>query len=346
MALKISDYPAKTTIHLEDLLDFSNTEDSGLTYNESQKVTVQELLTYINGSGSIDNIYTANGTLLADRQVTSNTFYTRFIGGDVQVVMNDEITDYAFTVGDVSATERGRLGYDQATASGLLTLSSNADGSWFNAVDGQVGIGTTTPSEKLEVNGNANIYTTLTPTSTANPDFINLGGTYSNVEGDNLKLILADLGGLTAGLGYYSDGMFYKSANSNQRHSWFQGSASKVMEIAGGNLGIGTGATTPISRLHLKTPAGTGAFSGLYVENGTPSFIVLDNGKVGIGTTTPNASASLDITSTTQGFLPPRMTTTEKNNITTPATGLVVYDATLNKLAVYTGAAWETVTSV
>jgi hypothetical protein len=40
------------------------------------------------------------------------------------------------------------------------------------------------------------------------------------------------------------------------------------------------------------------------------------------------------------------MTTTQKNAIATPATGLVVYDTTLNKLAVYTGAAWETITSV
>jgi hypothetical protein len=61
---------------------------------------------------------------------------------------------------------------------------------------------------------------------------------------------------------------------------------------------------------------------------------------------TPNASAALTIASTTKGFLPPRMTTTQKNAIATPATGLVLYDTTLNKLAVYTGSAWETVTSI
>ena len=47
--------------------------------------------------------------------------------------------------------------------------------------------------------------------------------------------------------------------------------------------------------------------------------------QVGIGTTTPNASAALDITSTTQGFLPPRLTEVQMNAITTPATGLMVY---------------------
>jgi hypothetical protein len=68
-------------------------------------------------------------------------------------------------------------------------------------------------------------------------------------------------------------------------------------------------------------------------------------GEIGIGTSSPSASAILDITSTTKGFLPPRMTTTQKNAIATPAAGLVVYDTTLNKLCVYT-TAWETITSV
>jgi hypothetical protein len=61
---------------------------------------------------------------------------------------------------------------------------------------------------------------------------------------------------------------------------------------------------------------------------------------------TPNASSILDLQTTIKGFLPPRMTTAQKNAIATPATGLVVYDTTLNKLALYTGAAWETVTSI
>jgi hypothetical protein len=63
------------------------------------------------------------------------------------------------------------------------------------------------------------------------------------------------------------------------------------------------------------------------------------------GATSANASARVQIDSTTQGFLPPRMTTTQKNNISTPATGLTIFDTTLAKLCVYTGSAWETVTS-
>ena len=56
---------------------------------------------------------------------------------------------------------------------------------------------------------------------------------------------------------------------------------------------------------------------------------VISKAQVGIGTTTPNASAKLDITSTNKGFLPPRVTLTGTADVTTiasPATGLFVYN--------------------
>jgi hypothetical protein len=59
------------------------------------------------------------------------------------------------------------------------------------------------------------------------------------------------------------------------------------------------------------------------------------------GSDTINASAVLEAVSTTQGFLPPRMTTTQKNAIASPAAGLVVYDNTTNKLQCYNGSTWN-----
>lgn len=70
------------------------------------------------------------------------------------------------------------------------------------------------------------------------------------------------------------------------------------------------------------------------------------SGIVGIGTTSPNVNALLDVTSTTKAFMPPRMTTTQKNAIASPTAGMVVYDSTLNKLCVRAASAWETITSV
>jgi hypothetical protein len=57
--------------------------------------------------------------------------------------------------------------------------------------------------------------------------------------------------------------------------------------------------------------------------------------------TTQDASSQLQIDSTTKGFLPPRMTTTQKNAIASPAAGLVVYDSTTNKLCCYNGSTWN-----
>jgi hypothetical protein len=49
------------------------------------------------------------------------------------------------------------------------------------------------------------------------------------------------------------------------------------------------------------------------------------NAQTGIGTTTPDASAKLDVSSTSKGFLPPRMTSSQRTSIPSPASGLMVY---------------------
>ncbi|TAD83748.1 MAG: hypothetical protein EAY75_14485 [Bacteroidetes bacterium] len=54
-----------------------------------------------------------------------------------------------------------------------------------------------------------------------------------------------------------------------------------------------------------------------------PIFTLAQN--VGIGTTTPHASAMLDINSTTKGILLPRMDSIQRNAIASPAQGLLIY---------------------
>ncbi len=72
--------------------------------------------------------------------------------------------------------------------------------------------------------------------------------------------------------------------------------------------------------------------------------LYLTAGSVGIGTTSPNANASLDVTSTTKPFMPPRMTTTQRDAVASPTAGMVIYNTSTNKLNVYT-TGWEAVTS-
>lgn len=56
-----------------------------------------------------------------------------------------------------------------------------------------------------------------------------------------------------------------------------------------------------------------------------------------VGTTTPDASAQLDISSTTKGVLLPRLTTTQRNAIANPATGLMIFNTTDSTVQVNTG---------
>jgi hypothetical protein len=67
-------------------------------------------------------------------------------------------------------------------------------------------------------------------------------------------------------------------------------------------------------------------------------FLVITNGlwgQVGIGTVAPDASSMFDVVSTSKGMLTPRMTTAQKQAITSPANGLVVYDTDLKSFCFY-----------
>ena len=65
-------------------------------------------------------------------------------------------------------------------------------------------------------------------------------------------------------------------------------------------------------------------------------------GAAGIGTTSPNASSLLEIRSTTKGMLIPRMTVTQRNAISSPATGLLIYQTNANASGFYyyNGTTW------
>jgi len=70
---------------------------------------------------------------------------------------------------------------------------------------------------------------------------------------------------------------------------------------------------------------------------------VTATGNVGIGGT-PNTNAILDLQSTTKPFMPPRMSTAQRDAVSSPTAGMVIYNTSTNKLNVYT-TGWEQVTS-
>jgi hypothetical protein len=80
----------------------------------------------------------------------------------------------------------------------------------------------------------------------------------------------------------------------------------------------------------------------IYSQSGNNSYLA---GSIGIGASTINASAKVQIDSTNSGFLPPRQTQTQRNAIASPAEGLIVYQTDgVAGLYVYSGGSWKSLT--
>jgi len=80
-----------------------------------------------------------------------------------------------------------------------------------------------------------------------------------------------------------------------------------------------------------------------YPQNISIFFLTLSgiiNAQVGIGNSNPDASSILEMTSTTQGLLIPRMTSSERDLIANPAQGLLIYNTTISNFNYY-DAPWK-----
>jgi hypothetical protein len=140
---------------------------------------------------------------------------------------------------------------------------------------------------------------------------------------------------------------------------------AKITGVAGDNLSVinssgqnnftiadggsfNLGGTTTTARANISTSGFNCNLNvtNLNIANWNGSvyarFTGLDapSGNFVLGGTTILASAKLQIDSTTQGFLPPRMTETQRNAIASPAAGLTIYNTTVNDLEVYNGSVW------
>ena len=119
------------------------------------------------------------------------------------------------------------------------------------------------------------------------------------------------------------------------------GSGSAITTQVGFSVANNLSGATNNYGFRGEVPSGGNNYN-LYMSSNAQNYLA---GALSIGVTTANASALLQVDSTTQGVLFPRMTTTQKNAISSPATGLVVFDTTLGKLCVYS-TTWQTITSV
>lgn len=196
------------------------------------------------------------------------------------------------------------------SSAGVIRLANTELIGWRNAAnDGNITLGVTSSdvwqlSGGLQVSGNASA--TLTSAST---NFIVSGGLYIGT----------------------SSGALLTNTSTDL--------------IVGGGIRLGTAGGPQISASGSNTVVNgnffVGTSSGALLINSSGVLRVDTGFQVGPAVET---SSLLNVNSTSKGVLFPRMTTAQKNAISAPATGLVVFDTDLGKLCVFS-TTWQTVTS-
>jgi microcystin-dependent protein len=222
-------------------------------------------------------------------------------GGDAETRPRNVAMVYAIKVVESVVTPN-------TTGSGI-TQAAAANEPWFKVgttsgatantdnvyINGNVGIGTSTPAQKLDVNGNASV-----------------NGKVLLSAGDAIKI---DLFGSDNGPRIAQEG------------GW----------VTANYAGFKTSSST--GEFHWNTVDASG--------NDAERMRLTNGGTLAVGSTSPNASAQLDVASTTKGFLPPRMTQAQRTAISTPAAGLQVFqtDGVIG-LWYYDGSQWNCLTPV
>lgn len=77
---------------------------------------------------------------------------------------------------------------------------------------------------------------------------------------------------------------------------------------------------------------------GVWLQNGNDAYY--NAGSVIVGAGSATVSAQFEVSSTTKGFLPPRLSTIQRDAIASPANGLMIYNSTALKYQFYDGTAW------
>ena len=249
---------------LQEVTDNGNTTTNSITF--AGGTSTGNIL--INRTDSTEARLTINTNKSFGRQ-----FYLENKGNVQEIVAENNLTVKTFNNDTQIVLEGG------GSTDNIQFITDESEGMRITSA-GNVGIGTTSPSEKLDVVGNIKV---------------------------------AD------------EGEIYIQGST---------SARKIVRLDN---------TTDKGLITLnRTDTTKVVISADFVNGGHTYFNGL-NTNVGIGTDSP--LAKLDITSTTDGVLLPRMTTTQVNAISSPENGLTVYNTTLNTLCFYNGSSWQKVTS-
>ncbi|MCE3008876.1 MAG: hypothetical protein LW884_11105, partial [Bacteroidetes bacterium] len=246
-----------------------------------------------------------------------------------------------------------------------------------------VGIGTTTPTATLDVNGEIRAGSTGAAAGTAGAGALRWNGTSLQVSnGTTWQSVSATSNWQLTGNTGTNPAVEYLGTADATDFVLRTSALERVRILAGGNISItgnvGIGDASPLAALtvgsgdlfqvvstgHVRSILGTvgaptysftgSTNTGIYspavgqvavATNGAARLFVDNTGRVAIGTTAPVAGAALQINSTTGGFLPPRMNDAQRNAIPAAslADGMVIFNTDADCLQFYQAGNWETV---
>jgi hypothetical protein len=258
---------------------------------------------------------------------------------------------------ELSATDKGFLP-PRMTEVQRTAISSPAAGLMVYQTDGTTGLYVYSGSKWLHQASWYSIGTSSfmpsIPASATTGALLNLGigssalnsvstGDQNTAVGAQALKSLTSTGYNTA-VGYNA---LYSTVSSSSLEAQFNtaiGRQSGMNNIKGSyNTFLGAGSDASLTNLTNATAIGYGAEvtanNTIQLGNGNVTQVTTA-GSVGIGTTSPNANAALEIVSTTKGLLLPRLTTLQRDAMSSTPAGLVIFNTTDSKVQAYTGSAW------
>jgi hypothetical protein len=290
-------------------LGIGTTSLTGYNLRVEKNLTGSTTSTGIASFGQIQSDATANARYFSSQSSQAAGFTTT------------NIQHYHATQGTLSGTVTNQIAFNVAS-----TLTGGVSNFAFKS-DLDAG----TNRWNLYMNGTANNYLAGS-----------LGIGTTSVTGYGLR-VLKSITGATTSLGIVSDGAIQADVTNTAAYFRSVASASATpfaltdlahFQATTGSLGSAsitsqygflvassmTGASNNFA-FYGNLAAATGRWN-LYMNGTADNYLA---GKLAIGTTSPSASALLDVSSTTQGFLPPRMTGAQAEAIATLAAGLMIY---------------------